>query len=144
MRLEPIRRPKSRRQGKTSRLARQDCIQRWKNLSSPRLWAGYIMIFYKVNSPEPAAKYFAKKIAGHLSKGRKILWLVTGGTNIKVAVSAGKLLKNQDLTNLTISLTDERYGPVGHPDSNWHQLKQAGFDLPGATMIPVLQGKDRI
>ena len=38
-------------------------------------------------------------------------------------------------------LTDERYGPVGHPDSNWSQLLQKGFDLPQAKLVPVLTGR---
>jgi 6-phosphogluconolactonase/glucosamine-6-phosphate isomerase/deaminase len=31
---------------------------------------------------------------------------------------------------------------VGHKDSNWEQLKRAGFNLPGAKLHPVLLGKD--
>jgi 6-phosphogluconolactonase/glucosamine-6-phosphate isomerase/deaminase len=40
-------------------------------------------------------------------------------------------------------LTDERYGPVGHPDANWLQLEQAGFGLQGARLVPVLTGQER-
>jgi 6-phosphogluconolactonase/glucosamine-6-phosphate isomerase/deaminase len=37
-------------------------------------------------------------------------------------------------------LTDERYGPVGHPDSNARQLADIGFDPKHALFIPVLTG----
>lgn len=45
-------------------------------------------------------------------------------------------------TNLAISLTDERYGLIDHQASNWRQLLVAGFNLPGATLNPVLKGFD--
>ena len=53
------------------------------------------------------------------------------------------MLEGVDLSNLTVTLTDERYGPVGHPDSNWWQMEEAGVTLPGAQRIPVLAGADR-
>jgi 6-phosphogluconolactonase len=40
---------------------------------------------------------------------------------------------------LHIMLTDERYGPVDHPDSNYRQLQEAGFEPKMARFIPVLQ-----
>ena len=40
-------------------------------------------------------------------------------------------------------LTDERYGSVGHRDSNWQQLLDKGFILPQAKLIPVLFGDDK-
>ena len=35
------------------------------------------------------------------------------------------------LPKLVISLIDERYGPAGHPDSNWKQLQDTGINLDG-------------
>lgn len=101
------------------------------------------MIFYKVDSPEPVAAAVAKTLREHLPQGKKVFWIVTGGTAIKVAVEVSKQLAGQNLDGLSVTLTDERYGPIGHDDSNWYHLEQAGFNLPGATMLPVLQGKDR-
>ena len=37
-------------------------------------------------------------------------------------------------SNLTVALADERFGDYGHPDSNWTQLKVAGFDPKHAPM----------
>jgi 6-phosphogluconolactonase/glucosamine-6-phosphate isomerase/deaminase len=36
-------------------------------------------------------------------------------------------------------LVDERYGPVGHADSNWAQLLKAGFNPKKAHILPILQ-----
>lgn len=45
----------------------------------------------------------------------------------------------EELTeHLTILLTDERFGEVGHPDSNAKQLQDAGFQPKKATFVPVL------
>lgn len=101
------------------------------------------MIFYKVTSTEPVIQIVTDKLTERLSMGERVFWLVTGGTAVGVQVAVGKLLKAQDTSRLTIALMDERYGPVGHPDSNWQQLLDAGFDVPGATLIPILRGKDR-
>lgn len=100
------------------------------------------MEFYKITGLAPAADYLARRISGLLRRGKKVLWLVPGGSAIEVAASAAKKLKDEELANLTVTLTDERYGPDGHPDSNWQQLKEAGFELPGADLVPVLAGKN--
>lgn len=96
--------------------------------------------FIPAASPEPVAKYLAELIIAQLSDGRSVLWLVSGGSAVDVAVAASAQLRGQDLSKLTVSLIDERFGPVGHADSNWTQLLAAGFDLPGATLQPVLEG----
>lgn len=47
-----------------------------------------------------------------------------------------------NISKLTISLADERYGHAGHKDSNWQQLKDAGLSLDGANLQPILKGQD--
>ena len=96
--------------------------------------------FIPATSPAPVGKYLAGLISAQLGDGRRVLWLLSGGSAIAAAVEAAKLLQGADLSNLTVSLIDERYGEVGHADSNWAQLLAAGFDLPGATLHPVLSG----
>jgi len=96
--------------------------------------------FIKISSPEPAVKYLADTIKDHLKAGEHVLWLVSGGSAIAVEAAVAKALADEPLEHLTVTLTDERPGPVGHPDSNWHQLAQAGFKLPGAKLVPVLTG----
>ena len=40
-------------------------------------------------------------------------------------------------------MTDERYGPSDHFNSNYFQLLEKGFNLPEAKLIPVLIDDDR-
>jgi 6-phosphogluconolactonase/glucosamine-6-phosphate isomerase/deaminase len=96
----------------------------------------------EVNSVDDAAKYIAGEIVSHMSGESKVLWLVPGGSAIKVAVEAAKIIAEYPHKNLSVTLTDERYGPVGHKDSNWKQLFDAGFRLPEAKLFPVLTGED--
>ena len=101
------------------------------------------MEFYKVSGPEPVADYLARKIGNLLKGGKQVLWLVPGSSAIPIVVQTSRKLKGSDLQCLTVTLTDERYGPVSHSDSNWQQLIDAGLELPGATLVPVLSGKSR-
>lgn len=99
--------------------------------------------FFKVSDTQPVVEYLVAKISKPLSDNKKVLWLVPGGSSIEIAAAVSKKLQRQDLRNLTITLTDERYGPIDHPDSNWRQLKEAGFSVPDAKQLPVLVGLDR-
>jgi 6-phosphogluconolactonase len=98
--------------------------------------------FYKISSLQPAADYLARTISSHLGKGEKVLWLVTGGSSIEVAVQTSRQLTSQELSNLYVTLTDERYVPLDDPESNWKQLLDAGFSLPGAQLLPVLKNEE--
>lgn len=99
------------------------------------------IIFRKITSSEPVEKYVINVISDKLAVGMRVLWLIAGGSAIKIAVAISQNLPKKNLQNLTITLTDERYGPVGHIDSNWSQLISAGFKLAGANMQPVLKGE---
>jgi len=96
--------------------------------------------FVKINSPEPAVQYLAATLRRHLKAGERVLWLIAGGSVIKVATAVAKELQGAPLGQLTVSLTDERPGPVGHADSNWAGLLAAAFDVPGARRQAVLTG----
>lgn len=98
--------------------------------------------FKRVVDSGPAVDYIAGALRSHLEKGEKVLWLLPGGSAIAAAAEVGQRLSGLDLSNLAVSLTDERYGEVGHADSNWRQLQEAGLDLPGARLFPVLTGLD--
>ena len=88
------------------------------------------------------AEFIAQSILRQLNADKKVLFFVTGGSSIAVAVKTGELLRQHDCKNLTIMMTDERYGPLGHSDSNWQQLLEKGFDLPQAKLVPILIGYD--
>lgn len=73
-----------------------------------------------------------------LNSHNRVLWLVPGGSNIPLSVEVMKAIDTKLTKNLKITLTDERYGPVGHPDSNYKQLNDSGFGANGAQFISVL------
>lgn len=97
--------------------------------------------------PEDAARFIVSSILEQLESGKRVLFFATGGSSIAVGTKVAEILRNYPrpdlIKNLTITLTDERYGPVGHKDSNWQQLLDRGFSLPGAKLISVLNGESR-
>jgi 6-phosphogluconolactonase len=100
------------------------------------------MKFYKSKNVDPAVKYLENVITGHLKKNERILWLVSGGSAIEVSVGVGKELPRTTLANLFITLTDERFVSLHDNDSNWKQLLDSGFNLPGAKLLPVLNNEE--
>lgn len=78
-------------------------------------------------------------------KAGGVLWLVCGGSNIPLSKAAMDMVRAQvlpiELSNLTVGLTDERYGILGHKDSNWQQLLDVGFNFEGIHTLPILFGK---
>lgn len=86
-----------------------------------------------------------RELGAHLTQflaaGKRVLWLVPGGSNIPFAVQVMAAIPEDFTKQLTIMLTDERYGPPGHADSNQAQLAAAGFDAKHGKFIPVLDGK---
>jgi 6-phosphogluconolactonase/glucosamine-6-phosphate isomerase/deaminase len=102
-----------------------------------------VIDFRLINSGDSAVDYLTEALSGRLSANQKVLWLIAGGSAMDIAVKTAQRLKlHPSLANLTISLTDERYGPAGHPGSNWRQLKDKGFALPGSKPLPVLIDKN--
>lgn len=101
------------------------------------------MDYKHVKDIEPVATYLAETISTHLDAGEHVLWLVSGGSGVQVGIRAAQLLAGRDLGTLHVTLTDERYGPVGHADENWQQLLVGGFALPGADLYRPLIGQDR-
>ncbi len=101
-----------------------------------------VVDFVKSDSVNPAAKYLADTITKHLKAGEKVTWLVTGGSAIEVALGTTKKLAGVDLSKLSVTLTDERFLPTNHKDSNWKQLIGIVDDLPNAQLYPVLYNVD--
>jgi len=96
---------------------------------------------------DDAAEFVAQSIINQLELGKHVLFFATGGSSIAVGARIAELLReNQkhNLTqNLTVLLTDERYGPINHVDSNFSKLLEKGFTLPFAKVIPTLTGESR-
>lgn len=97
--------------------------------------------YIKSEDYKEGSEALAKTIVKFLNNGRRVLWILTGGSSIPACVEALKSVKqNYSLENLTVTLTDERYGPVGHADSSWQKLIDVGFEFEGIKSIPVLAG----
>lgn len=94
------------------------------------------MIFKKSNSPLEGARFLSESLNSALKRSQNTAWFVSGGSNIQIAVAIQKSLTSIPEGKLRILLVDERFGPVNHSNSNYFQLKQAGFDI--TYLAPVL------
>lgn len=101
------------------------------------------MNYKHVSDIEPVAAYLADVIGEHLDAGERVLWLVSGGSGVHVGLRAAELLIGRALNGLSVTLTDERYVPLGDSDENWQQLLDGGFTLPGTELYRPLTGADR-
>jgi 6-phosphogluconolactonase/glucosamine-6-phosphate isomerase/deaminase len=99
--------------------------------------------YIKSATPADGAEALAKKISSILLENKSVLWLICGGSNLPIAVEILQAVRESvsagQLQRLTVMQTDERYGPVGHADSNWQQLLDLGFNLKGLASFPILK-----
>lgn len=91
------------------------------------------------NMDETLKQNIVTEITEHAALG-EVLYLASGGSSISVTIAVVNALPPEVRARLTFTLTDERYGKVGHTDSNWRQLLAGGLDLSGITTLPVLSG----
>lgn len=89
--------------------------------------------------PKKAISLMTTRLKAELKKQQRVLWVVPGGSNIPVVAKIMKALPDQATTRLAIMLSDERFGPLDHPDSNMKQLYDAGFESKRASVLPVLR-----
>jgi 6-phosphogluconolactonase len=103
-----------------------------------------IVRFTKIKTPQLGIVNLVDALRKPLQEKKNVLWLIAGGSNIPIAQKIMEQLRSEvsreELARLSISLTDERYGPAGHPDSNWKQLLDTGFDLEGISFFHILKG----
>ena len=88
-----------------------------------------------------AVQTITGRICEELKTGKRVLWLVSGGSNVGAEVAIMHLVRQQvadRLPSLAILPIDERYGSPGHSQSNTQALRQAGFDPGEATWVDVL------
>jgi 6-phosphogluconolactonase/glucosamine-6-phosphate isomerase/deaminase len=100
-------------------------------------------VFKNIADQEEVVTFITNRILDNLKAGKKVLWELPGGSAIAINVKVAQKLAGHDVSNLSITLTDERYGDLGHADSNWKQMQDAGFKLDGAKLFPVITGGDR-
>lgn len=96
------------------------------------------MQFLKVATAQVGKTELLNRLQRELESNQQVLWLVPGGSNIPLTVEVMNALPDELTARLTILLTDERFGPVGHKDSNQVQLHDAGFSAKRATFLEVL------
>lgn len=74
----------------------------------------------------------------------RVIWLVSGGSNIAISVDAMRRLDDELTRKLVVMQTDERFVALDSADCNWYQLHNAGFDTKQAAVFPVLvEGESR-
>lgn len=96
------------------------------------------MELIRIPTMEEGIDPLLNRLVEELEAGKKVLWLIPGGSNIPLSVKTMRQIPEDLTKNLTIYLTDERYVDVGHPDSNSKQLDDAGFDHKQARVTWVL------
>ena len=91
---------------------------------------------------ENIVNYLTMVLSERLRIGESVLWLVPGGSAMKVATTVLSKLEDEDTSRLCITLTDERFGSPGHEDENWSQLARMGFAVNSINAYRVLRGED--
>lgn len=94
--------------------------------------------FHTLPDIHSASNVIAERLRQELAAGRRVLWLLSGGSNIEIEIDALNALPADLQANLTITLNDERFGPFGHNDSNMQQLHDAGLSTNHVKVIPIL------
>jgi len=90
---------------------------------------------------ERAIVAIAESIIKQLTENKTVLWLVCGGSNITAQVAIMDDIQTkvpEHVKNLILLPMDERYGDVGHADSNYRQMSDAGFTAGTAKWTDVL------
>lgn len=88
---------------------------------------------------EDGVASLTERLVRELANGQKVLWIVSGGSNIPASVQVMGNIPANLKPKLSVMLADERYGEAGHQDSNWEQLMKSGFSAGQATLLPVLR-----
>lgn len=96
------------------------------------------MKFLRVTGTVDLESALVTALSEALLTNEQVVWLVPGGSNIAVAVKVMAKIEAIHIKNLTVLLTDERYGEPRHADSNYFQMHQQGFIERGATFDELL------
>lgn len=85
----------------------------------------------RVENTSQIAEHLAQAIQKKLKQHLKVLWLVSGGSSIPIAIETARLLWNENQENLFVSLVDDKYVPRDINQTNGRQLLVQGFKLNG-------------
>jgi 6-phosphogluconolactonase/glucosamine-6-phosphate isomerase/deaminase len=95
------------------------------------------MLFILSEDWQEAINAIASRLTLELQT-KSVLWLVSGGSQLEANCLVMQAIPDNLTSGLSIMPIDERYGNVGHPDSNWASLMNAGFSPKQARLLPVL------
>ncbi|HET8690445.1 MAG TPA: 6-phosphogluconolactonase [Candidatus Saccharimonadales bacterium] len=87
------------------------------------------------------AEVLAEALEAALKKHDRVIWLVSGGSNVPISVETMRLLDAALTAKLVILQADERFVAADSPDCNWYQLFKAGFESQQAKTYPILSGE---
>lgn len=99
------------------------------------------MKFVLAKDPKYLEDYLVGRIHALTQNDKKLALLLPGGSNLQIVISSLQRVQANDKKNVTITLTDERFGEVGHPNSNLTQYNDAGLSELGYEYIPVISGE---
>ena len=97
--------------------------------------------FIKSDNPGLGEIDLARELSTLLAEDKKVLWIISGGSNIAIEATIMRQLDQNKTHNLRINLGDERYGQKGHSDSNEKQLSDKGFTFGNSLFTPILEEK---
>lgn len=100
-----------------------------------------LMDFLINKSIEEISDQISLCINRELQSGKRVLLLISGGSAIALEVLVSSKINIDFSHQLTVTLVDERYGPLGHNDSNWSNIINQGFVFNNATFIPFLSNE---
>jgi 6-phosphogluconolactonase/glucosamine-6-phosphate isomerase/deaminase len=97
--------------------------------------------------PENAIQFLSDAFGKRIVKNEPVLFLCTGGSSAGIAAAVCKNLADRYGDEkgglkwlFTVSLTDERFGPEGHPESNVVKLVNLGLPMGKVSTIHLLKG----
>jgi 6-phosphogluconolactonase/glucosamine-6-phosphate isomerase/deaminase len=91
-------------------------------------------------SSEEVVIQIVAKIAEEATR-KPVLFLISGGSVLPAVAEIIAQLEQMTLPHIvTIGQVDERYGLVGHADSNWRGLLKKNGEIHTLTTLPILQG----
>jgi 6-phosphogluconolactonase/glucosamine-6-phosphate isomerase/deaminase len=81
----------------------------------------------------------AEEISRKLQADTDVTWFLSGGSSVELEVAVRKRIKpSLSKGKLHICLIDERFGSIGHKNSNWQQLINQGFEFENCEVHPLL------
>jgi 6-phosphogluconolactonase len=96
------------------------------------------MQFIQTTGWDVSTQALAKRLQDELAKKKQVLWLIGGGSNIAASVKIMDTISDEASEHLRIFMTDERYGELGHNNSNAKQLHDERFNPKQAMFMPML------